>query len=62
MTHLKPTDSIGSSKSFTSLEIFGPMARDIIATHANTIGSTVTAFCRLAQCIIMIKINNKYNA
>ena len=49
MTHLKPTDSIGSSKSFTSLEIFGPMARDIIATHANTIGSTVTAFCRLAQ-------------
>lgn len=42
--YLKPTDSIGSNKSFTSFEIFGPMARDIIATHANTMGSTVTAF------------------
>ena len=47
--YLKPTDSIGSSKSFTSLEIFGPIARDIIATHANTIGSTITAFWRLEQ-------------
>ena len=42
--YLKPTDSIGSNKSLTSFEIFGPMARDIIATHANTMGSTVTAF------------------
>ena len=47
--YLKPTDSIGSNKSLTSFEIFGPMARDIMATHANTIGSTVTAFWRLKK-------------
>ena len=47
--YLKPTDNIGSNKSLTSLEIFGPIARDIMATHANTIGSTVTAFWRLKE-------------
>ena len=40
---------MGSNKSFTSFEIFGPIARDIIATQANTIGSTVTAFWRLKR-------------
>lgn len=42
--YLSPTDNIGSKRSLTSFEIFGPMALDIIATQANTIGSTVTAF------------------
>ena len=52
--HLRPTDSMGSSKSLTSFDVFGPMARDIIATQANTIGSTDVIFCRLA-------INNNNN-